>query len=68
MIHFYKTVTDGAFSIETGLEPAGVVGPFVGPDRYTTCTKSVVQRGNADRLSDACVSFFLTKRKKINYL
>ena len=34
---------DGAFSIDTRLEPVGVVGPFVGSDRYTTCIERVVR-------------------------
>ena len=32
---------DSAISIKTGLERAGVAGPFVGPDLCTTCTERV---------------------------
>ena len=40
-----KGVRRGVFSIDTGLELVGVVGPFVGPDRYITYIKRVVRHG-----------------------
>ena len=46
-------IYDGLFSIDIGLELAGVAGLFVGLDRYTTWTKRVVRRECVGRLSDA---------------
>ena len=40
-----KTYIDCVFSIEIGPKRARVVGPFVEPDRCTTCTERVVRRG-----------------------
>ena len=56
---------DGAFSIDTGLELAGVVGPFVGLDRYATCTERVVCWGGVSTASPMPKSVsFLRKGKR----
>ena len=57
--------TDGDFSIDTGLELAGVAGLFVEPSRYTTCTERVDRRGGVPAASPMTKSIsFLRKGKR----
>ena len=52
LIKFCYFIYDGAFSIKTGLELAGVAGPFIGPDKYNIHRK-VVRWGCVGHLFDA---------------
>ena len=58
---------DGAFSIDIGLELAGVAGPFVGLDRYATYTERVVWWGVCWPPLQ-CLSQFLSNERERDHL